>query len=389
MSKDLHSDPLRVEDDLVHTSTFTSPGMVFQLADGTVCACNASAASILGYTVEQLQDRNSTDFPWQTIHADGSPFPGETHPAMVALNTGKPCQNVVMGFYKPDGELVWLLLSSQPLFNSDATTPYGVVTTFSQLVEGVEGKTVEDGIEQTRLEPIGQQEISQRQEIESRLVAANNQLERLVEARTTELSQALAALAESSALYRTLAKNFPNGAVVLFDCNLRYLLAEGQELVLTGVSNQEMVGKTIWEVFCIQTCAAVEPIYRKALAGETTITEVPYNNRIYSTYTLPVKNDQGEIFAGMAMTQNITERKRVETELQKSHQSLINTLESITDAFFTLDTEWRFTYLNHQATQLLQRERDDLIGKSPFCIQSKESIGNTFESINQTLVRFL
>lgn len=385
MSKDLHSDALRVEDDLTpNTSIVTSPGMVFQLADGTVCACNASAASILGYTVEQLQGHSSTGFPWQTIHVDGSHFPGEDHPAMVALNTGKPCQDVVMGFYQPDGELVWLLLSSQPLFNSDAATPYGAVTTFTQLekekVEGLGENIVETLKEQTELERIQgqlQQEIAQRQEVESRLIAANNQLEKQVEARTAELSKALAALAESSALYRTLAKNFPNGAVVLFDCNLRYLLAEGQELVTAGISNQEMIGKTIWEVFSPETCAAVEPIYRKALAGETTITEVPYNNHIYSTYTLPVKNDRGEIFAGMAMTQNITERKQVEAELKKSHQSLINTLESITDAFFTLDIEWRFTYLNHQATQLLQRERDNLIGQ---CIWDEfpEAVGSTF-----------
>jgi PAS domain-containing protein len=189
--------------------------------------------------------------------------------------------------YKPDGELIWLSLSSQPLFNSDATTPYGAITTFIQIEmypsEGREENIVEALEEQTELERIQQQlqqEIAQRQEIESRLVAANNQLERQVEARTAELSKALAALAESSALYRTLAKNFPNGAVVLFDCNLRYLLAEGQEVVIKGISNQEIIGKTIWEVFSQETCAVVEPIYRKALAGEITISEVPYNNYI-------------------------------------------------------------------------------------------------------------
>jgi PAS domain S-box-containing protein len=386
MSKNLHSDPLRVEDDLApDTSIVTYPGMVFQLADGTVCACNASAASILGYTVEQLQGRIYTDFPWQTIHGDGSHFPSENHPAMVAVNTGKPCQDVVMGYYKPNGELIWLSLSSQPLFNNDTAIAYGVVTTFTQLeipeITTVEENVVEDekSEEQTEVEHIQRQlqQASQCQEIESRLIAENNRLERQVEARTAELSQALAALAESSALYRTLAKNFPNGAVVLFDFNLRYLLVEGQELESIGFSNQEIINKTIWELLPTDTCVVLEPIYRKALAGETSITEIPYNKYIYSMYTLPVKNEQGEIFAGMAMTQNITERKRVEAQLQKSHQSLINTLESITDAFFTLDTEWRFTYLNHQATQLLQRERDELIGQ---CVWDEfpEAVGSTF-----------
>lgn len=38
-------------------------------------------------------------------------------------------------------------------------------------------------------------------------------------------------------------------------------------------------------------------------------------------------------------------------------------LESITDAFYALDRDWRFTYVNGQAEVLLQRSRDELLGK--------------------------
>lgn len=38
-------------------------------------------------------------------------------------------------------------------------------------------------------------------------------------------------------------------------------------------------------------------------------------------------------------------------------------LESITDAFYTLDREWRFTYVNKEAENLLRRSRDGLLGK--------------------------
>jgi PAS domain S-box-containing protein len=111
----------------------TQEGMVLQLADGTIQAGNTACEQILGLTVEQMMGRTSVDHPWQSIHEDGSAFPGETHPAMVALQTGKPCLNVVMGFYKPNGQLVWLLLNSQPLFLAGGTTPYAVVTTFSEI----------------------------------------------------------------------------------------------------------------------------------------------------------------------------------------------------------------------------------------------------------------
>ena len=108
-------------------------GMILQLADGTIAACNAAAQTILGLTIEQLQEASSTNCPWQTIHPDGTPFPGNTHPAVIALSTGQPCIDVEMGFYKPSGELVWLSLEAQPLFRREATTPYAVTVTITQI----------------------------------------------------------------------------------------------------------------------------------------------------------------------------------------------------------------------------------------------------------------
>lgn len=117
------------------SNAIVEEGIVLHLADGTICACNASAQSILGLTASQMQGCSPTSCPWQTIHEDGSPFSSERHPAMVALQTGQPCDNVVMGLYKPNGELTWLLLNSQPLFRGNEIAPYGVITTFSDITE--------------------------------------------------------------------------------------------------------------------------------------------------------------------------------------------------------------------------------------------------------------
>ncbi|AFZ35205.1 PAS/PAC sensor hybrid histidine kinase [Stanieria cyanosphaera PCC 7437] len=108
-------------------------GMVIHDADGSIQACNADAEKILGYTAEQLVGSSSFEPPWQTIHQDGSAFPPETHPASITLTTGQPCTNVVMGFYQPNGELIWLLLDSQPLLTGNQTKPYGVIVTFTDI----------------------------------------------------------------------------------------------------------------------------------------------------------------------------------------------------------------------------------------------------------------
>lgn len=54
--------------------------------------------------------------------------------------------------------------------------------------------------------------------------------------------------------------------------------------------------------------------------------------------------------------------KAARTQAQASTNLITNILERITDAFFALDREWRFTYANTQAQKVLQKTQDDLLG---------------------------
>ena len=121
--------------------TAVAEGIVLQQADGTITACNASAERILGLTAAQMKGRTSIDPSWQTIHEDGSLFPGEEHPAMVTLATGEPQSDVVMGIRKPDGMITWILINSQPLIRPSETKPYAVVTSFTDITERKRGET--------------------------------------------------------------------------------------------------------------------------------------------------------------------------------------------------------------------------------------------------------
>lgn len=60
-------------------------------------------------------------------------------------------------------------------------------------------------------------------------------------------------------------------------------------------------------------------------------------------------------------------------------QQLQLTLESISDAFFTLDTRWNFTFLNSRAEQILHRSREDLLGKNVWR-EFAPAVGTTFET---------
>jgi diguanylate cyclase (GGDEF)-like protein/PAS domain S-box-containing protein len=60
---------------------------------------------------------------------------------------------------------------------------------------------------------------------------------------------------------------------------------------------------------------------------------------------------------------DITERYATRAELQKSKDQLSTVLESIADAFFTLDNAWRVTYVNNRTAEFVSRNKEDLLGK--------------------------
>jgi|GEM_PF-4796367 len=113
--------------------TALTEGVVLQSKTGEIIANNKSAERILGLTAEQLRGLSSVDPRWRSIHPDGSPFPGEDHPAMVTLRTGEPQHNVMMGVHKPSGELTWISVNSEPLIDAKTGSPYAVVASFNDI----------------------------------------------------------------------------------------------------------------------------------------------------------------------------------------------------------------------------------------------------------------
>ncbi|MCP4537618.1 MAG: PAS domain S-box protein [Chloroflexi bacterium] len=111
-------------------------GVVYQSAQGEITLANPAAESILGLTLDQMQGRTSIDPRWRAIHEDGSDFHGNTHPAMVALRTGKEVQDVVMGIFHPQRQdFVWININAVPQSRTEEKETYQVYTTFENITE--------------------------------------------------------------------------------------------------------------------------------------------------------------------------------------------------------------------------------------------------------------
>lgn len=109
-------------------------GVVVHAPDGTIVRANPAAERILGLTHDQLVGRHPIDDRWQTIHRDGTPFPGEEHPASVTLRYGVEVHDVTFGITRADGERRWVHVNSAPL-PIPGSDHVGAVATFSDVTD--------------------------------------------------------------------------------------------------------------------------------------------------------------------------------------------------------------------------------------------------------------
>jgi len=131
------------------------------------------------------------------------------------------------------------------------------------------------------------------------------------------------ALTLSQARYRTLLAHLPDSAIVLFDHELRLLLVEGERHGAHGVDPAAMEGRLLGEVLEGEELARLEPEYRAALAGEPRSFDLDLPDGVaYWVQVVPLRDDLGHIIGGMALSRDITERRRAERALEERARDL-------------------------------------------------------------------
>ncbi len=110
-------------------------GIILHDRDGVIVDCNQQAETILGVPRAELIGVDVATMSHGTIRESGSPFPNLDHPALITLQTGKPCLNVVAGVSGPDGAVRWINMNSEPLIQPGEDRPHAVVTSFSDVTE--------------------------------------------------------------------------------------------------------------------------------------------------------------------------------------------------------------------------------------------------------------
>ena len=97
------------------------------------------------------------------------------------------------------------------------------------------------------------------------------------------------------------------------------------------------------------------------------------------------RDEHGRIIGAKGALQDITSLHEAQMRADEAEQQTLEILESIGDAFFALDENWNFTYINHQASLLLDHPRDELLGKYIW-EEFPEAVGSQFQEEYQAAV---
>ncbi|SHM52368.1 PAS domain S-box-containing protein [Cyclobacterium lianum] len=143
------------------------------------------------------------------------------------------------------------------------------------------------------------------------------------------------------------------------DWNFTYFNREAENLLQKKAP--EVIGKSIWKEFPAAIDTSLDSIYhRVVLTKQPTSFEYffPGDGNWYEVNVYPSADGLSAYF------KNINERKQAAVALEKAYQEKNDILESIGDAFFSVNRNWKVTYWNREAENFLGRKRADILGEN-------------------------
>ncbi|MHC2992991.1 hypothetical protein OB13_15905 [Pontibacter sp. HJ8] len=182
----------------------------------------------------------------------------------------------------------------------------------------------------------------------------------------TQEVQAMQKRQESQAYYRALYVNNPD---LVFTLNLTGHMEACNDVILetTGYTKEE-TGNWHFTSFVqpdslqVTRQAFIKSLYGQSSTFDCSIIRKQGDIRHLSITAVPVLVE-GQVKAIQCIAKDTTNEKRATALIKEQAVKLHNILESITDCFFALDSEWRYSFGNSMFARFLNRDIQDLLQK--------------------------
>ncbi len=118
--------------------------------------------------------------------------------------------------------------------------------------------------------------------------------------------------------FERFAGNIPHTDVYIFEPTQTIVMALGSEMEKYGFSRKHFEGRKFNEIYDDDTTRLLQPIYNDALGGKKVSRNITYFQDPYIINAMPIRDQEGNIFAGMAILTNISGEVHREQELEKA-----------------------------------------------------------------------
>ena len=175
-------------------------------------------------------------------------------------------------------------------------------------------------------------------------------------------------LADSEQRMRLFIEHAP-ASLAMFDREMRYLSVSNRWLGNYNLDGRDLTGLSHYEVFP-DLPEEWKKAHRRALAGEVVIADEDRFERVDGSVhwlmweVRPWRDSNGDIGGIVIFTENITERKRREKELERLFEQNKRILDAAGEGIVGLDGKGRTTFANRAALEILGYESHELIGAS-------------------------
>jgi PAS domain S-box-containing protein len=289
-------------------------GVIVSNAEGTLLMSNPASETILGGTV--VGSAYHPKRSYTPYRPDGSLLAAEEMPLVRALDQGEVGREMEILIRRADGSQRSILAGAAPVRDAAGRIVSGV-TVF--------------------------QDITQRKETED-------------------------ALRQSEARYRELADSIADVFFAL-DEQLRYTYWNPASERLTGISAEDAIGKSLYEVFPdITQTRKAESLYRDVLRTgrpQSLVNEYEMGGktRFFEIRAYPAR-------AGLSVfAQDITQRVSAEQALQKSEQKFRSFVEQSPEAITLVDEGGRVVEWNPAAQEMLGLKQADVLERPIWDVQ--------------------
>jgi PAS domain S-box-containing protein len=268
-------------------------GVVYYDNHGKIISANPAAEKMLGLSFDQMKGKTSTDPRWKSIHEDGSTFQSEEHPVMVALKSGKKVNNVIMGIFYPNNEQFrWIKINATPLYKKEEQTPYQIYSTFEDITEQQKDKE---------------------------------------------------AFNQSQKLLQDIINGFPS-IIFVKDIEGRFLIINNKLEELLGIKNEEIRGKTDYDLFTKEIAEYYRFNDQKVIEERRAIhfeeeADLIDGHHTFIANKFPLFDNNGKPYGVGSISTDITERKLLEEKLKEAHDNLEQKVQERTEELLKSNIE--------------------------------------------------